>query len=51
MASMLDRGLLTGGDGRHDPAGGDGPVGYGTDVEYSLTADGRAFFAGVSLGF
>lgn len=45
MAAMLQHGRLTGGDGAFDPelAEHDARVGYGNDVEYELTADGRAF--------
>ena len=43
MARLIERGLVAGGDGAHDHAGGDGPVGYGRDVDYALTPDGHAF--------
>lgn len=41
MTALLDHGFLVGGDGLREP--GDGPVGYGTAVDYRLTPDGRAF--------
>lgn len=45
MASMLDRGLLTGGDGGFDPARAvlDRPASPGHDIEYRLTPDGSDF--------
>jgi DNA-binding transcriptional ArsR family regulator len=45
MASMLRLGYLTGGDGvfRADEPGRDKVIGYGNDVDYSLTPAGRDF--------
>ena len=43
LTSMLERGLVTGGDGRFNPriAIKDQITGYGRDIEYSLTSKGR----------
>ena len=53
MRAMLDRRLLTGGDGRFDPdrAGADRLSARGRDVDYRLSEDGRRFLAelGVTL--
>lgn len=45
MAAMLERGQLTGGDGGFDPqqAQRDTRAGFGSDLEYTLTDDGRRF--------
>ncbi|SDT21748.1 ArsR/SmtB family transcription factor [Microlunatus soli] len=45
MRSMLDRGLIVGGDGTFDRqhAEADHPAGSGQDIDYELTADGRRF--------
>jgi DNA-binding transcriptional ArsR family regulator len=49
MSALLDRGLITGGDGRFDPSSADEdrPAAPGFDYDYRLTADGvrelRAF--------
>lgn len=45
MAAMLDHGYLDGGDGSYHPDtdGRDSPAGYGHDVDYRLTDDGKAF--------
>jgi DNA-binding transcriptional ArsR family regulator len=45
MAAMLRLGCLSGGDGNFDPADsdGDGPIGFGHDVDYALTDSGRRF--------
>ena len=45
MAGMLERGYLTGGDGRFDPGrrSQNRLNAYGTDCSYELTAPGRAF--------
>jgi len=45
MASLLDAGYLTGGDGSFDPAAArhDKRTGYGRDVDYALTDPGRRF--------
>ncbi|MFC6081258.1 ArsR/SmtB family transcription factor [Sphaerisporangium aureirubrum] len=51
MASMIERGQLSGGDGGFDPAGRDLPVGYGHDVGYELTAAGHEFVAGFGVRF
>jgi DNA-binding transcriptional ArsR family regulator len=42
MRGMIDRGYLTGGDGRFDPSR-DRPAAYGQDVDYRLTDGGREF--------
>lgn len=44
MSALIDRGALTGGDGRFDPArdGQDRPSAYGREVEYRLTEPGLA---------
>ena len=53
MRAMLDRRLITGGDGRFDPAapGADRLSAYGREVDYRLTGDGSAFLEdlGVTL--
>lgn len=51
MASMIDAGYLTGGDGTFDPdrARGDKRTGYGHDVDYQLTPSGSAFFADLGV--
>ena len=51
MASLIERGLITGGDGRFDPerAREDRLSAYGHDVDYTLTADGRDFLAGLGV--
>ncbi|GAA4548112.1 hypothetical protein GCM10023175_33750 [Pseudonocardia xishanensis] len=41
MRHLLAAGLLTGGDGRRDPA--DPPVGFGQDVDYRFTPAGDAW--------
>ena len=45
MSSLLDRGMLTGGDGDFDRglAEQDHPAGPGHDLDYRLTDDGRGF--------
>ena len=45
MRAMIERGHLAGGDGMFNPdtADRDGRRGYGHDVDYHLTADGRVF--------
>lgn len=45
MAGLLDRGYLTGGDGRFDAtsATGDRPAAAGRDLDYRLTGAGRTF--------
>jgi DNA-binding transcriptional ArsR family regulator len=45
MSSLIERGLLTGGDGTFDPerARADRRVGAGHDVDYELTGAGSAF--------
>ena len=45
MATMLDRGYLTGGDGSYDPerTPGDHRAGYGHEVDYTLTPAGQEF--------
>jgi DNA-binding transcriptional ArsR family regulator len=52
MATMIDRGQLTGGDGTFDPerAEHDKRTGYGHDVDYRLTAGGHAFLADFGAG-
>jgi DNA-binding transcriptional ArsR family regulator len=46
LAALLDKGHLTGGDGRYDPdAGSDVRAGYGHDVDYALTPAGTEFLA------
>jgi DNA-binding transcriptional ArsR family regulator len=51
MASLLDRGALTGGDGRYDPARdtGDALSNPGHDVPYELTEKGRAYLTGLGV--
>lgn len=51
MASMLERGHLVGGDGRHHPdtARVDGPTGYGRDVDYRVTPEGWELMASVGV--
>ncbi|WP_329088427.1 ArsR/SmtB family transcription factor [Streptosporangium sp. NBC_01469] len=51
MASMIERGHLTGGDGTFDLARArrDQPVGYGHDVDYTLTASGAELLADLDL--
>jgi DNA-binding transcriptional ArsR family regulator len=45
MRSLLDRGLIAGGDGGFHPrrAHADRLSAYGQDIDYEITADGRAF--------
>ncbi|AKK26973.1 helix-turn-helix transcriptional regulator [Mycobacterium sp. EPa45] len=45
MGSLLDRGVLIGGDGRYDPTRDvhDSLSNFGHDVRYELTGSGRAF--------
>ncbi len=45
MAAWLDRGLLTGGDGRFRAGHGDSPSSWGHDLDYRLTAAGADFVA------
>ena len=47
MGVMLDRGYLSGGDGRYDVdrTPGDHRAGYGHEVDYTLTAAGQEFLA------
>jgi DNA-binding transcriptional ArsR family regulator len=47
MRMMLDRGYLSGGDGRYDvdQTPGDHRAGYGHEVDYTLTPAGQAFLA------
>ncbi|GHH80139.1 transcriptional regulator [Streptomyces sulfonofaciens] len=47
MRAMIERGHVAGGDGTHDPAAAvaDARTGYGKDVDYALTASGKAFLA------
>jgi DNA-binding transcriptional ArsR family regulator len=53
MQSMLDRGLVSGGDGSYDHGGSgtDRPASYGHDFDYQLTDSGRQFLddAGIRL--
>lgn len=51
MESFLRMGALEGGDGRYRPqeARRDKPVGYGRDLEYTLTASGRAFLHDIEV--
>lgn len=55
MAALLDRGVLTGGDGRYDPARdtGDALSNPGHDVRYELTDHGRSYLRklGVEIPF
>lgn len=52
MASLLDQGFVTGGDGRFDPrtAERDRLAGYGHDIDYTVTDTGRKFFANHGIG-
>jgi DNA-binding transcriptional ArsR family regulator len=51
MGSLLQRGVLVGGDGRYDPARDvdDGPSSPGREVDYRLTDAGRAFLDDVGV--
>lgn len=51
MGAMIERGLLTGGDGRFDPerARADKRSGYGRDVAYRLTGRGAEFFSDLGI--
>jgi DNA-binding transcriptional ArsR family regulator len=51
MASMIDRGYLDGGDGRHHPelSRHDRVSGYGRDVDYALTPAGRRWLADMDV--
>ena len=51
MGSLLDRDVLTGGDGRYDPQRDrhDTLSNHGHDVDYRLTAAGAAFLADVGV--
>src|SRR3954447_24901199 len=52
MGSLLDRHVLVGGDGQYRPQRDrhDGLSKPGHDVEYRISADGRAFFADIGVG-
>jgi DNA-binding transcriptional ArsR family regulator len=51
MATMLERGYLTGGDGTYDPerTPGDHRAGYGHEVDYALTTAGQEFLDGFGV--
>jgi DNA-binding transcriptional ArsR family regulator len=51
MTAMLERGHLTGGDGRFDPghARNDKRTGYGRDVEYHLCDAGHTFLTDIGV--
>jgi DNA-binding transcriptional ArsR family regulator len=51
MASMIDRGYLDGGDGRHHPelSRHDRVSGYGRDIDYVLTPAGRRWLADMDV--
>ncbi|GIH25817.1 transcriptional regulator [Acrocarpospora phusangensis] len=51
MATMIEQGHLTGGDGAYDPslAQQDRPNGYGHDAGYVLTEAGQGFLAGFGV--
>ncbi len=51
MGAMIDRGLLSGGDGAFDPgqAQRDRLNAYGADVDYCLTPSGQDFVAGLGI--
>ncbi len=51
MATMLERGYLTGGDGTYDPerTPGDHRAGYGHEVDYTLTTAGQEFLDGFGV--
>lgn len=51
MATLIERGHLTGGDGTYDPAAAhhDRCTGYGHDVDYALTGPGDDFLSGFGL--
>jgi DNA-binding transcriptional ArsR family regulator len=49
MGALLDGGLLTGGDGRFDPAAGDRLAAPGGEVDYRVTSDGAAFLADLGI--
>jgi DNA-binding transcriptional ArsR family regulator len=51
MGSLLDHGVLTGGDGRYDPERdrADGLSSPGREVDYRLTADGTDWLADIGI--
>ncbi|MDT5092767.1 MAG: hypothetical protein QOH60_2130 [Mycobacterium sp.] len=51
MGSLLRQKVLTGGDGRYDPArdSNDTLSNHGNDVHYELTEHGRSFLSGLSI--
>ena len=49
MATLIERGQLSGGDGSYDPARPDGRAGYGHDLDYELTGVGAEFMAGFGV--
>src|ERR1700759_5517687 len=51
MATMLERGYLTGGDGTYDPerTPRDHRAGYGHEVDYALTTAGQEFLDGFGV--
>jgi DNA-binding transcriptional ArsR family regulator len=42
FGALIDRGMVTGGDGIHRPGGGDRLSAHGHDVDYRLTPEGRS---------
>jgi DNA-binding transcriptional ArsR family regulator len=51
MGSLLDRGVLVGGDGRYDPSrdSHDALSSAGHDITYEITDDGRDFLADIGI--
>lgn len=49
MGSLLDRGVLVGGDGRYDPADRDALSSPGHEIPYALSDAGRSFLTGIGV--
>lgn len=49
MTAFLERGWLTGGDGRFHPGTADRPSAYGTDLDYRLTPSGHTAAEGLGV--
>jgi DNA-binding transcriptional ArsR family regulator len=49
MATLIERGHLSGGDGSYDPGRQDGRAGYGHDLDYELTGAGAQFLTGFGV--
>jgi DNA-binding transcriptional ArsR family regulator len=49
MATLIERGHLTGGDGSYDPGREDSRAGFGHDLDYELTEGGEEFLTGFGV--